>query len=371
MPRRISVAAPLVVGTGIGLPTNVYSQVQLGRLARELFPAVMLSDGALERLFRVVGVEQRRLALPVETYAYLGGLGERNELWLDVAKQLGEQALRSALAEVDLDPAAVAQLMTTTVTGLAVPSLDARLMNRISFSPALERVPLFGLGCVGGAAGVARTADYLRAYPDEAAMLLAVELCSLTFRRDDASLANLISTGLFGDGAAAVLMVGARHPLARRSMAKDSPSSSRGPAILDSRAAFFPDTEAVMGWQIADEGFRIVLGPEIPELVDRELASLIDPLLAANGLERADIATWIAHPGGPKVIRAVTSALGLDDAALEATRAHLATFGNLSSASVLVLLDEFRRRRRPRPGSFGVLFAFGPAFCAEAVLLRW
>jgi len=351
----------VIAGTGTALPNHVYSQVQLIALARALLPELDASDAALARLFTAVGVERRCLALPAEAYAQLHGLGARSRAWIEVAKQLGERAISEALAGAELEPAAVAQLVTTTVTGIAVPTLDARLMNCMGFSPALKRVPMFGLGCVGGAAGLARVTDYLRAYPDQVAVLLAVELCSLTVQRDDSSVANLIASGLFGDGAAAVVLVGAEHPLAR--IAK--------PEVVDSRAVFFPETERMMGWDIVDTGFKIVLSPEVPALVERELAGLIDPLLAAHGLERRDVAAWIAHPGGPKVIRAVQAALGLSEAQLEATRASLAEVGNLSSASVLFLLREFCGHRRPKPGSYGVLFALGPAFCAEAVLLRW
>jgi alkylresorcinol/alkylpyrone synthase len=359
--RNPPVPAPVIAATSTGVPTHAYSQQQLIAFLRALLPERDVSSAALERLFVAVGVEQRHFALPAEAYQKLDGLAVRNNAWIEVAKQLGEQVVCAALAEAELDPSAVALLITTTVTGLAVPSLDARLMNAIEFAPTLKRVPLFGLGCVGGAAGIARAADYLRAYPEQTAMLLSVELCSLTLQRDDASLANLISSGLFGDGAAAVLMAGAAHPLAARAK----------PAVLDSCAAFFPNSERMMGWDIVDTGFKIVLDPGVPELVERELPRVIDPFLAAHGLTRDDIATWIIHPGGPKLIRGMQRVLGLEDQQLEATRDSLARFGNLSSASVLFLLDEFRRRRRPEPGSHGLLFALGPAFCAELVLLRW
>jgi alkylresorcinol/alkylpyrone synthase len=356
-----SAPVPVIAAIGTGVPVHTYSQQQLLELVHDLLPDLEVSNAALERLFVAVGVEQRHFAVAAESYRELDGFALRNRAWIEVAKQLGEQVVCAALAEAELDACALALLVTTTVTGIAVPSLDARLMNTIDFAPTLKRVPLFGLGCVGGAAGIARLADYLLGHPQEAAMLLSVELCSLTFQRDDASIANLISSGLFGDGAAAVLMVGAAHPLAGQAT----------PAVLDSCAAFFPNTERLMGWDIVDTGFKIVLDPGVPELVERELPGLIDPFLAANGLTRDDVATWIVHPGGPKVIRAVQRALGLSDEQVEATRDGLARFGNLSSASVLFLLDEFRRHRQPDPGSHGLLFALGPAFCAEVVLLRW
>lgn len=359
--HRDSPAAPVIAGTGTGHPPHALSQHQLCAFARELFGGGELSVAAIDRMFAAVGVEERHLALPVASYGELGGFAARSRAWLEVARSLAEQVVLEALGEADLDPAAVALLVTTTVTGVAVPSLDARLMNAIAFAPTLKRVPLFGLGCVGGAAGIARVADYLRGHPEEAAMLLSVELCSLTLQRDDASMANLIATGLFGDGAAAVVLAGAKHPLARRGR----------PAVLDSRAEFFPDSERLMGWDMVDTGFRVVLGPGVPDLVERELPRLVDRFLAEHELRREDIEAWIAHPGGPKVIRAVQQSLGLRDEQVEVTRESLARFGNLSSASVLFVLDEVRRRRAPPPGSYGLMFALGPAFCAELVLLRW
>jgi alkylresorcinol/alkylpyrone synthase len=252
-------------------------------------------------------------------------------------------------------------IMTTTVTGVAVPSLDARLMNRIPFARSLKRVPLFGLGCLAGVAGLARASEYLRAYPCQTAVLLAVELCSLTMQPDDGSIANIVSSGLFGDGAAAVLLAGAKHPL----------SEGACPHVLDSRSRFFPNTERVMGWDVVDTGFKVVLSPEVPKLARTELPELVDGLLAAHGLRRDDVRTWIAHPGGPAVADAITEGLGLSPDALALSRKSLAEVGNLSSASALFLLDEVRTTQCPEPGSYGVMLAMGPAFCAEAVLLQW
>lgn len=343
------------------MPPNHYTQSALVDLARELLPDVAIEPAVLARFFRTVGVRERYLALPAEAYRGLDGLEARSKAWLEVATELGERAIRAALDEVGLDPAEVGELTTTTVTGLAVPSLDARLMNRIPFPLSMKRVPLFGLGCLGGAAGIARVADYLRAYPGQAALLLAVELCSLTVQKKDASVANLISTGLFADGAAAVLLVGAEHRLAK----------SPGATVLDSCAAFFPNTERAMGWDMVDTGFKVVLGPEVPDLARREMPGVIDPFLAGHGLSRDDIGAWLAHPGGPKVMRAVQDSLGLTDEQIAPARQGLAQLGNLSSASVLFLLHDLRRHHRPVPGTYGLLFALGPAFCAEVVLLQW
>ena len=359
-PSSSSCITPVIAGTATALPAHRYGQHELAEVARQLLPELRLEAGVIQRFFRRVGVEQRFLALEASEYAALSGLGQRNDAWLRVAGPLAERAVHDALRDAGLRPEDVNALFTTTITGIAVPSLDARLMNRMPFDAAVKRTPLFGLGCLAGAAGIARAADYLRAFPREVAMLISVELCSLTLQREDASLANVISSGLFGDGAAAVVLVGAEHPLAKR-----------GVRVLDSRSRFFPRTERVMGWDVVDGGFKIVLSPHVPAIAREGVPGLVDELLARNGRERGDIAAWVAHPGGPAVMSALAEGLGVAKDALEPTRKSLAQVGNLSSASVLFLLDDFRKKVRPARDSYGVMLAMGPAFCAEAVLLQW
>ncbi len=352
--------SPAIAGTATALPPHRYDQRELASVAQRLLPELKVDPAVLQRFFRHAGVEQRYLALPAERYQSLHGFGARNDAWLEAALPLAERVTQDALREAGLAPQDVDIFFSTTITGLAVPSIEARLMNRMALRPNLKRVPLFGLGCLAGCAGIARAADYLRAYPEQVAVLLSVELCSLTVQRDDTSVANLISAGLFGDGAAAVVLVGARHPLA-----------TRGPRVLDSQSHFFANTERTMGWDVTDSGFKIVLSKEVPAIAREGLPPLVDALLGRHGLTRGDMAAWIAHPGGPAVISAMCEALGLPPEALEPTRRSLAEIGNLSSASVLFLLDTFRRWVRPSAGSYGMMLAMGPAFCAEAALLQW
>jgi len=353
-----------VVGTATALPSHRYDQRELARAAARLFPQLERREGFLERFFSRVGVEQRYLALEPDQYAALNGFEDRSRVWMEVALELGERCLSRLFDEAGVAPDALDQLTTTTVTGVAVPSLDARLMNRLPLSPRLRRVPLFGLGCLGGAAGLARASEYLRAFPDQLAALLSVELCSLTIQHDDVSVANVISSGLFGDGAAAVLLAGAEHPLATES------GAGVGPLVLASRSAFFEDTERVMGWDMVDEGFKIVLDPSVPDVVRAGVPPVVDSFLSEQRLLRSDIEAWVSHPGGPAVMRALAEGLHLPGDALAPSREMLARVGNLSSASVLFLLDDLRRNRRPRPGAAALMLAMGPAFCAELVLLR-
>ena len=245
----------------------------------------------------------RHLALPIEQYESLDGWGEANDAWIRVALEIGGEAVERALASADLGRD-IDHLIFTTVTGVATPSINARPVSRLGLSPGVRRMPLLGLGCVAGAAGVARAADLLRCAPSQVAVLLSVELCSLTLQRDDLSIPNLISSGLFGDGAAAVVLVG-------------SEPGGRGPEVVASRSVFYPDTEDVMGWQVFERGFKIVLSAAVPDMVHCHLRGDVDGFLAEHGLSRADIREWIAHPGGPKVLEAMAETLELPDGALD------------------------------------------------------
>jgi len=217
---------------------------------------------------------------------------------------------------------------------------------------------MFGLGCVAGAAAVSRATDYVRGQPRGVAVVLTVELCSLTLQRDDRSVANLISTGLFGDGAAAAIVVGVDHPRA-------------GLEVVATRSVFYPDTEDVMGWDIGAHGFRIVLSADVPAVARERVPADVDAFLASQRLSRRDIRRWIAHPGGPKVLQALQDGLELTADDLRCSWACLARAGNLSSASVLMILDETLRTNAAAPGDLGLMLAMGPGFCSEYLLLRW
>lgn len=356
---------PRVLATGRALPPHFASQETLLGEFRALWGQRHFNLERLEQLHRSVRVGGRHLALPLEEYKSLATFAQRNDAFTRAAVDVGEAALREALARARLGPEAIDSIFFVTVTGVATPSIDARLVNRMGLKRDIKRTPIFGLGCVAGAAGIARASDSVRAFPGEVAALVAVELCSLTLQREDLSIANIIASGLFGDGAAAVLIGGG----ARDESLPAAPGA--GPRILATRSVFYPDTERVMGWDVVDSGFKVVLSPQVPELVRARIAGDVDSFLAAQGLARAQIKQWVCHSGGPKVLEAFEAALELPKSALARSWASLQSVGNLSSASVLFVLDELLQSGDAAPGDFGLLLAMGPGFCSELVLLRW
>lgn len=350
-----------VAAVAKAFPPHRYRQEELLAGFRRVWGSAFHNPERLEKLHRNVQVGARYLALPLEAYEGLD-FTAANDAFIRGAVEVGARALESGLAQVGLGLRDVDHLFFVSVTGIATPSVDALLANRLGMRPDLKRTPIFGLGCVAGVAGVARATDYLRAFPEQVAVLLSVELCSLTLQREDLSIANLVASGLFGDGAAAAVLVGSDHPRV---------GEASGPRVVATRSVLYPGTEEAMGWRIGSDGFRVVLSAEVPEIVARHVGEDVDAFLAGNGLRRADVASWVCHPGGPRVIEALQRALGLPGEALDLTWRSLREVGNLSSASVLMVLADTIAERRPPPGSHGVMMAMGPGFCAELALLAW
>ncbi len=346
-----------IVSVGSALPKHFYDQETLLAAFREQWAGRYFNLRRLEDLHRNVLVGGRHLSIPLEDYASIENWGQANDHWIRVAQEIGGDAVLTALKKAGLTVADVDALFFVTVTGVATPSIDARLMNRLGLPPTVKRVPIFGLGCLAGAAGVARAADYLKGHPEDVVVLLSVELCSLTLQREDLSVENLIASGLFGDGAAAAVLVGSER-------------EGGGPRVVDSRSSFYPNTERVMGWDVSERGFKVVLSAEVPEMVRRHLRGDIDAFLADHGLDISDIAVWVSHPGGPRVLEAMQEALELPETALAGAWRTLREVGNLSSTSVLLVLEE-TLSSPPPPGSWGLMSAMGPGFCSELVLLRW
>jgi alkylresorcinol/alkylpyrone synthase len=351
-----------VVAVSATVPDHRYTQQEI----TDAFASFVLPPGSdralLDRLHRSAGVRYRHLALPLPAYAGLDGFGAANDAWIRVGTDLGARVVGDALASVGLDPSDVDVMVTTSVTGIAAPSLDARLVPVLGLRPDLRRMPMYGLGCTAGAAGLARLDDLLRGDPDGVGVLLSVELCSLTVQRQDASPANLVASGLFGDGAAALVMVGERRA-ARLGLP--------GPYVVGSRSRLYPGTERHLGFDVVDTGFKIVLSADLPDLVESSLGPDLVGFLHDHDLKTGDIDTWVVHPGGPKVLRAVAAAACLPDTALQRTWDSLAAVGNLSSSSVLHVLADVLAEPTPAAGTPAVVMAMGPGFAVEMVLLSW
>jgi len=357
-----------IASAASAFPKNYYTQKFLLERLQDYWGAELKNPLLLARLHRNVTVDGRYLAIPAEQYVDIKTWGQANDIWIKVAQELGEQALCLALHNAGLQPKDLGALLFTTVTGVASPSIDALLINRMKLPSNIRRTPIFGLGCVAGAAGIARGADYVRAYPSQAAALVSVELCSLTLQREDLSVANLISSGLFADGAAAVIVTGEEFEPSEPEM---SEPRTPGPRILATRSIFYPSTEDMMGWNISEKGFRIILSTEVPTLIRQNLGRDVDAFLADNGHKRSDLKSFVLHTGGPKVLDASADALGLHNGQLDASWDCLRKVGNLSSASVLCVLEDVMKNRRPEPGTLGLLAAMGPGFCSELLLLQW
>lgn len=355
----------IIAGVQGVVGNHIYSQDEITSIFTQIVAPNDSHTALIDRIHSSTKVHYRGLALGADEYRNLKTFDESNDAFIKVALQMGEQVINAALQEAGLRADQVDLIMATSITGIATPSLETRLVPIVGFRDDVKRVPLFGLGCAAGAAGIARVHDYLIGHPDEIAVLLSVELCSLTLQADDVSMANIVSSGLFGDGAGAVVMVGANR-------AKEL--GLTGPRVIASKSRLYPNTEDAMGWNIGSSGFRIFLSAAVGETVTKYLGDEIEAFLKIHELTPSDMNRWVAHPGGPKVLEALERSLSLHNNELDLSWKSLSAKGNLSSAAVIHILRDVMDAKgieKPVSGTPGLLLAMGPGFSSELVLLEW
>jgi len=345
-----------IAAVDVALPPHVYDQQQV---TAELVTRLAPDDATrtvIERIHQATGVATRHLALPLEDYAGLESFTEANELYAQHALPLVVASATAALDRAGLVPEDVDMVFFTTVTGLGAPSLDVALHKALGLRPNVKRIPSFGLGCVAGASGIARVADYLAGHPKSVGLVVSVELCSLTIQWDDTAMANIVGTGLFGDGAAVAVMTGRDHPRAS------------GPVVVGSQSSLYPDSDEMIGWRIGSTGFRLMLQAGVPAMIDGHFKSDVVRFLDGLGKTTEDVTAWLAHPGGPRILESFSETLGLDPGDLSTSWDVMASVGNLSSAAVLHVLA--KEMEQP-VGTLGLLFALGPGISTELVALEW
>lgn len=352
---------PTIEAVATGVPAHVFPQELVRQLAREHFAPTFPQIDRYLPVFAHAQIAQRHFAAPAEWFLQPHSFKECNTLFVQAATELCEEVSRDCLERAELTAQQIDHVIVVTTTGLATPSLDARLINRLEMRPHTRRTPIWGLGCAGGLGGLARAFEYTRAFPEQRVLLVCVELCSTTFQWEDHSTRNLIATSLFADGAAAVVVAGD---------AAEPRSSIRPLEILSTQSTLWSDTLEVMGWETVDSGFRVVFSPRIPSIVQQLMRDTVVELLTPHGLALDDVDQWILHPGGAKVVAAYEEALGVDPERLVHTRGVLRDYGNMSSATIFFVLERFLHAGTPAPGEHGLLAVLGPGFSAELALVR-
>ena len=333
-------------------PPFVLDQAKALSVARDVLAADFPEFERMSMVFSSAGIRQRQLARPVDWYRQPRSFADRTIAYLECACDLFVEAATRALDAAGLAACAIDTIVTASSTGIATPSLEARVMGRMGFRPDVMRVPVFGLGCAAGASGLGLAAKLAQASPGSVVLFVTVELCSLAFRFQDVGKADIIATALFGDGAAAAIVRTGDEGFA---------------AITGSAQTTWADTLDIMGWRIEEAGLAVVLNRAIPTFARQHMRAAMDQMLAGQGLAVGDIDRFICHPGGAKVVDAIEHALALGQGALDHERDVLADHGNMSAPTALFVLDRVRQGGMP---PMSVLAALGPGFTMSTVTLR-
>jgi alkylresorcinol/alkylpyrone synthase len=354
----VSSPDPKVVATATGAPAQVIGPDETRRCIREIFGGAY-SD--LQRAMRMVdhtGIDERHLSLPLGDLLADRSLTATQEIYAETIRTLGREVAEAALREAQMSADQVDCVIAVSCTGYLIPSLDVYLASDLGMRSDVRRLPITELGCGGGTAALALAADFVRAHPGSVALVVSVELCSLTFQKRDTSWQNVVAAMLFGDAAAAAVVT-------------DRPIARQGPTIRAARSLLFPDTRSYMGFELRDSGLHLIMSPEVPEMVRKHFRPLRDAFLADHGLASTDVGYYVLHPGGAKILRYLRQEAKVPETWLAAAAEVLRRYGNVSSTTVLLVLDEVMRNRAPSPGATGILASLGPGFCAEMLLLGW
>ncbi|MFC7443191.1 type III polyketide synthase [Laceyella putida] len=351
---------PRIIAVGTAVPPYVLHQTEARTFAGSLFGEAFPGIERLLKIFENTAIDTRHVSKPLAWFEEEHSVQEKNQAYIETACRLGTEAVRRCLAQAGCHPTEIDHLLVVSTTGLATPSLDARLINQLGLRKNVKRTPIWGLGCAGGAAGLRQAAAVAKAWPTDRVLLVAVECCSLTFRRQDHSKSNLVATSLFGDGAAAVLVSGEAR--------KGGPPTVRW-EVVDAASHCWPDSLDVMGWDFMDDGMKVIFSRDIPTLIKQQVKGVLDPFLASHQLTMTRIDRLFMHPGGKKVLEAYEEALGMTRAKLAGAYEVLKKYGNMSSPTVLFVLEQAMRQPL-QPGEMGLLAALGPGFSLETVLLQ-
>lgn len=343
---------PRLLSVATAVPRHRLRQSEALAHARRIFEERAPAFGRLASVYGNAGVETRYLSVPLDWFGKPRSWSEANRIYLGTAEELLAEAAERALERADLDAGDVDTLVTVSSTGIATPSLDARLLRRVGFRDDVKRVPLFGFGCAGGVLGLGRAAQLAAAREGETVLLLVVELCSLTFRWRDTGKSNQVATALFGDGAAAAVLWGGGPGIGVRAWGEHT----------------WPDSLDVMGWSIEEDGFGVIFSPRIPEIVRTGMRAETDRFLGLHGLDLSGICRFACHPGGAKVAAALEEAYGLPEGGLKTSRAVLRDYGNMSAATVLFVLD--RMLDAGIQGESVLVQALGPGFTTGFAVLE-
>jgi alkylresorcinol/alkylpyrone synthase len=360
--QREGAGGATLLATATAVPPHVITREDVRYYLGRVFDIPERRIEAMLSIVENAQVDKRHVLYPIDYTIEPRSLEKTNREYIEHSIALGQRVAEASLAKAGMQPSDIDLLLTVSCTGFMIPSLDAHLIHRMGFRPNVRRMAFTELGCAAGAMALGRAEEFLRAYPGGNALIVSVELPSLTFQRKDLSQANLISCILFGDGAAAAVLTG--QPFVADKCAPR-------PRVLASETYTFPDSLDAMGFDLRDSGFHIVLSKDVPQMIREKIGGLVDGFLARHGLERDAIAAWILHPGGQKLLNYVQEELGLCQCDTQFSWDVLREYGNLSSATILFILNEWLEKKPLSAGDYGLVAAFGPGFSAELLLLRW